>query len=102
MRIPEFQITDEKTKAALMGFLSLLTKDQSRAIATSLAEVGEALEKGDMVAARTRANAAASGMIAIVKAIDESADLLGVEYPLTAKGTLEKASGLMHKSAAYY
>lgn len=75
MRIPDFKITDEKTKSALMGYLSLLTKDQSRAVTRQLAEVSEAVEKGDLVVARDKARTAVSSMIAIFKTIEEGVDM---------------------------
>jgi hypothetical protein len=79
MRIPDFKITDEKTKTALVGYATLLTKDQSRVVSARLAEVNEALERGDVDMARKRGRGAATALMAILKTIDDSADLLGVE-----------------------
>ncbi len=86
MRIPDFKITDEKTKTALVGYTTLLTKDQSRVVAARLAEVGEALENGDVGMARRRGRGAAIALMAILRAIGDSADLLGVEDSSMPKG----------------
>lgn len=93
MRIPDFKITDEKTKAALVGYTTLLTKDQSRVVTARLAEVGEALERGDVGIALERGRGAVIALMAILKTIGDSADLLGIEDPSMLKGeSLPKAS----------
>jgi hypothetical protein len=93
MRIPDFKITDEKTKTALVGYTTLLTKDQSRVVTARLAEVGEALESGDVGMARERGRGAAIALMAILRTIGDSADLLGIEDPSMLKGeSLVKAS----------
>jgi hypothetical protein len=92
MRIPDFKITDEKTKAALVGYATLLTKDQSRVVSARLAEVNEALEHGDVDMARKQGRGAAMALMAILKTIGDSADLLGIEDPSMSEDTVLKAS----------
>lgn len=101
MRIPDFKITDEKTKAALMGYTTFLTRDQTRVVTSRLAEVNEALEKGDLSGARERGRGAAAALMAILKTISDSADLLGVEDPsmLKEEGLVKASSDSMLKYA---
>lgn len=101
MRIPEFKITDEKTKAALSGYVSLLAKDQTRVVTARLAEVNEAMEKGDLSMARKRVRGAAIAMMAIVKSIDQAAELTGMEEDDNEEHLL-KADSSMYKTASRY
>lgn len=100
MRIPDFKITDEKTKTALVGYATLLTKDQTRVVTARLAEVNEAMEKGDLDMARERGRGAVVALMAIMKTIGDSADLLGVEDSSRLKAIEDSSQGYLMKASS--
>lgn len=71
----EFKITDEKTKAALIGYVALLVKNQSLVISEQMAEVNTALEAGDLDKAYNATRVALVAMSGIVHQVSNAQEL---------------------------